>query len=114
VRQREYGFCVTAPTRLSRLDSAIRTLGTSRDPEDDHETLGIVDHVDHPEIANAKAPEVRSRELQRTRRTRLDREGEDRASQSGGIAWRQASELTLGGGREIDSVLSLAHASRGP
>jgi hypothetical protein len=82
--------------RLWPVDAPIRAFGPSGDPEDDDETLGIVDQVDHAQIADAQAPEVGPRELRRACWTRLDREGEDRATQPRGIARRKASELTLG------------------
>ena len=88
-------------------------LSASRDPEDDDQALAVIDQIDHSEIADAQTPELRPREFHRARRPRLDRESEDRAAQSGGIAWRKAAKLTLGGRRELGSVASFAHASSG-
>lgn len=98
----------------SRIDPPICALGTSGDPEDDDQARGIIDHVDHAEIADTQPPELRPRELHRARRARLDRESENRAAQAGGIAWRKSAKLTLGGWRDLDSVEALAHASPGP
>ena len=105
---------MAALSRLPRLDPPVRALGTSRDPQDDNEARGIIDQVDHTQIANAQTPELRARQLHGARWARIHRQSEDRAAQSGGIARWKASELSLGGGRELDSVASLAHASSGP
>ena len=61
-----------------------------------------------------KAPEVGAGELHGAGRVRLDGQGEDRATQSRGIARREPSELSLSGWRELDATAAFAHASSGP
>jgi hypothetical protein len=84
---------------LAAIDPTVGALRSTGDLEDDDHVLRIVDQIDHAKETDAQAPEVRPRELHRARGTRLDPECEDRAAQAGGIARRETSKLTLGGGR---------------
>lgn len=45
---------------------------------------------------------------------RFGRKRQDRVAESGGIPRREAPELTLGGGRELDPATAPGHASSGP
>jgi len=73
----------------------------------------VLDHVDDPQVADAQAPELRARELHRTRRPRIDREGEDRSAQSSGIAGRQPSQLSLSRGGQLDPPAAVAQSVSG-
>ena len=64
-------------------------------------------------IAGAKSPEICACQLHGARRSRLDGQREDRSTESGGIAWWKASELTLGRWSELDTVFTVAHPSSG-
>jgi hypothetical protein len=100
--------------RLSAIHSAVGALGSTGDLEDDDRARRIVDYIDHAKVTDAQAPEVRPGELHRAGRAQVDRQGKDRAPQSGGITWRKTSQLALGGRRELDSAASLAHPSPVP
>src|SRR2546425_10455747 len=96
------------------VSAAIRALRTSGHFEHHDHLRWVVDHVDNPEDAGAQPPEIGPGELHGTRRPRLDRQREDRATQARGLTRREATQLTLGGRRELDSVAAFAHSSPVP
>ena len=75
--------------------------------------VAVLDHVHDPQVADAQAPELRARELHRIKRPRIDREGEDRATQSSGVAGRQPSQLSLSRGGQLDPPAAVAQSVSG-
>jgi len=73
----------------------------------------MVDREDDPEITHPQPPEGRSLELLNAGRPRVEAEREDRAAELRCRPRRQASELALGGGSELDAV-TVAHPRREP
>jgi hypothetical protein len=98
----------------SSADPPIRALRTASDLEDDDQVGSIVDQEDDPKIADAHAPEVSASQLDSTRRSWRESQCKDRTPKASGVARWKASELTLGGWRELDPIFALAHAPSGP
>ncbi len=92
----------------------IGALGPARDAEHHHESRGVVDQIDEPEVADAETPEVGADDLGGTEGSRLRCQIEDRCAKPGCITGRQAPQLADGRRRDLDSVSSLAHASSVP
>jgi hypothetical protein len=98
----------------SSIEGPVRAFRATRDPQDHHEPRSVVDDVDDPKVPDAEAPELGPGKLGHPGRTRVDREGQDRTPQSSCLARRQAAQLTLGGGRDLDSMARPAHSSCEP
>ena len=87
---------VTLTPVPSAFDAAVCPFGAAGNLEDDYGTAVVIDQVDQAEVANAKPPKVRARELDDTRRARLDRQRQDRAAKAGGLTRWESPELALG------------------
>jgi hypothetical protein len=83
---------------------AVGAVRAARNPQDDDEAITFLDRVDQAKPTHAETPERGAAELRDPGRARLTTEGEDRGTQRGGVAWRQAVQLAPGRWRELDAA----------
>ena len=83
--------------------ASVGRLRTAGDPKDHHDVDRVVDHVDHPQVADPQAPELGSDQLHCARGTRIPPQGKDRSAQSGGVARRQAAQIALPRWGDVDA-----------
>ena len=106
--------CVSPRSLDRELTAApVGALGAPGNLQDHDQSVVVLDQEDDPQFADAQAPELRARELHRTRWPRIDREGEDRATQSSGVAGRQPSQLSLSRGGQLDPAAAVAQSGSG-
>lgn len=91
--------------------AAVGRLRPAGDLQDDDRSGGVVNRVDHAQVADAQPPELRPDQFRDARGMRIQGQREDRPAQSSGIARGQSTKITLSSRGKLDAQASFAHVS---